>query len=393
MKEDLYKRKFVATWQELCELVQVPDSIEVKELSHTTSYSKTPFPEINRRVERLIKLDQFPDHFDIMELIERCNQKHNLGISIEEKSSLSRQIFKEVGSILKERRQLDFVSHFGSHLTDEIRLEQDPALANEALLVQLKESLRTARERMEQVCEEYVSKQEQEVGKSLDEEKSTENTSDEDSEEDGDQGETVSVDQELDIDEVDKCIDEENASSSATDAASDIEFPATEIESDHNSVATSTHDDRSSPATEAECDHHDDNESLLSEVASNHEKSKSPSTEETNNNEAQATGIHLDTSPATPKARFHDNSGDNSPTTSGEPPAKRIKLDVVDTNSKDTVVTQQSSEKRFTNDSTGGHSSDKGNPPSPPPSTTPTTRPDVICIDSDDDDNDVICID
>ncbi len=50
---------------------------------------------------------------------------------------------------------------------------------------------------------------------------------------------------------VHKCIYEENASSSATNAAS--EFPTTEIESDHNFVATSTHDDRSSPATKAVC--------------------------------------------------------------------------------------------------------------------------------------------
>ena len=55
------------------------------------------------------------------------------------------------------------------------------------------------------MCEEYVSKQEQEVGRSLDEENSPHDSSDEDSKDD--QDETVPGDKELDIDEVD--IDDE----------------------------------------------------------------------------------------------------------------------------------------------------------------------------------------
>ena len=186
MKEDLYKRKFVATWQELCELVGVSDSIESAELSNSTHYSGTNYPEINRRVQRLIKLDEFPDHFDIVDLIERCDSKHTLGIPADEKSTLSRKIFKEVGKILKERRQHEFVSHFGSHLTDSFSIKDDPAHSDECLLGLLNESSVNGQTKMEQVVEEFVIRQEtqeQDLGKSPDHNEEGSNEEDEDEEE------------------------------------------------------------------------------------------------------------------------------------------------------------------------------------------------------------------
>jgi len=69
MKEDLLKRKFVATWQKLCELQNIPDDIVIED-HDSSNYSGTPYPEINRRVQRLLKFDEFPDHFDICQLID-----------------------------------------------------------------------------------------------------------------------------------------------------------------------------------------------------------------------------------------------------------------------------------------------------------------------------------
>ena len=159
LKEDFYKRKFVQTWQKLCELQSVPDEIVIED---SANYAGTPYPEINRRVQRLLRLDEFPDHFDICQLVDRCNSKHCLGISTEEKSQLSRKIFKEVGKLLKDRRHRDFIAHFGSHLTDKCKAGEDPASADLQLMEMLKASLKEGQAKLEELCEGFVVKQEQE---------------------------------------------------------------------------------------------------------------------------------------------------------------------------------------------------------------------------------------
>ena len=161
MKEDLLKRKFIATWQKICKYKGISPDIEVDYEELSNSYSKTPYPEINRRVTRLLKHNEFPDHYDIVELIDRCNTKHNLGISVEEKAQLSREVFKDVGKVLKAHRAKDFKTHFGSHLTDDVlKKSEDPASKDAELLEMLRKSLREGQEKLEELCEGFVVKQE-----------------------------------------------------------------------------------------------------------------------------------------------------------------------------------------------------------------------------------------
>ena len=161
MKEDLFKRKFIATWQEICKIKGISPDIEIAYEELSNGYSKTPYPEINRRVTRLLRHNEFPDHYDIVELIERCNTKHNLGISVEEKAQLSREVFKDVGKVLKAHRAKDFKAHFGSHLTDEaLKTKEDPASKDAELLEMLRKSLREGQEKLEELCEGFVLKQE-----------------------------------------------------------------------------------------------------------------------------------------------------------------------------------------------------------------------------------------
>ena len=197
MKEDLLKRKFVATWQKLCELQGIPDDLMIED-HDSSSYSGTPYPEVNRRVQRLLRFDEFPDHFDVCQLIERCNKKHNLGISNEEKVLLSRKVFKEVGQILKKSRHRDFIAHFGSHLTDKVKTVEDPALQDSALLEQLKESLKEGEKKLNEMVENFVVKQELEydMGKSPDGDSCSENENEEE-EESGVVGEGVTEDDEV----------------------------------------------------------------------------------------------------------------------------------------------------------------------------------------------------
>lgn len=126
IKEDILKRKFVKTWQELCQLQRVNDSIVIDH-PDGSNYEGTPYPEVNRRVKRLLRLDEFPDYIDIVQLLDRCNTKYSLGIAAEEKGQLARKVFKEVGKIMKTNRRRDFLHHFGSHLTDGFTAGDDPA--------------------------------------------------------------------------------------------------------------------------------------------------------------------------------------------------------------------------------------------------------------------------
>ena len=195
MKEDLLKRKFIATWQEICKIKGISPDIEIAYEELSNGYSKTPYPEINRRVTRLLRHNEFPDHYDIVELIERCNTKHNLGISIEEKAQLSREVFKDVGKILKAHRAKDFKAHFGSHLTDEaLKTREDPASKDAELLEILRKSLKDGQEKLEELCEGFVLKQEVEG----EQERSTEGDaceSDESAEDEEEEAEEVGVGQ------------------------------------------------------------------------------------------------------------------------------------------------------------------------------------------------------
>ncbi len=386
MKEDLYKRKFVATWQELCVLVQVPDSIEVEGLSSSSAYSNTPFPEINRRVQRLVRLDEFPDHFDIVELIERCDTKYTLGISAEEKSSLSRQIFKEVGTMLKERRQRDFVSHFGSHLTDEVKLDQDPALMDETLLGQLKESLREAKAKMEQVCEDFVTKEhEQEIGKSPDDEgKSSEDTENEESDEEQENA-LECLDNELDAEgEMDNnCESEsenvssmaEEVSSSAVDSHhdnddSDLEFPAAK----RIKLDTCETD---SPALPEEKSEVMQNVECLGELSTVDQSSFSPSPPPT-------------IAPSTPLPTTPPTTAPSTPSPTTPPPI--APSTPLPTTPPTTAPSTPSPTTPPPIAPSIPPTVPSTSPPTTPPTTVPSTEHDVICIDSDDD-NDVICVD
>ena len=189
LKEDYVKRKFLATWEELCDVLRIPSTIEVSHEEENGSYSGTGYPEINRRVQRLLKNDQFPDHMDICEMVERCNTKHKLGISSSEKVELSRKVFKEVGKIIKSRRIKDYKAHFGCHLTDAVVIEDDPAIRDQVLLEELKKSMNQGQKLMQDLVDGFVVKQEVEAEKRGDSMQGDSCNSDEEEEEGEGEGE------------------------------------------------------------------------------------------------------------------------------------------------------------------------------------------------------------
>lgn len=161
LMEDVLKRKFMRTWYQLCNLLHIDPDIKIQQ-ERDGGYSGTRYPQINRRIERLLSLDEFPDHFDICQVVERVNDKYSLGIGKEERVAISRKVFKEVGAIIQQRRQNEFKGSFGCHLTDDLTDEGDPARSDEALQKQLEKSVVEGEERLAQICEQFAVRQETE---------------------------------------------------------------------------------------------------------------------------------------------------------------------------------------------------------------------------------------
>lgn len=55
---------------------------------------------------------------DILGVVRRANERYNVLLSSKQINQIAQDAFRETGSKLQERRHLDMVYNFGSHLTD-----------------------------------------------------------------------------------------------------------------------------------------------------------------------------------------------------------------------------------------------------------------------------------
>ena len=161
LQEDILKRRFLKTWVELCDLLHISPEVQVGDTA--TAYEGTCYGVLNRRVERLIKLDDFPDYWDICQLVQRVNTKHGLNIKEKECQSLTRKVFTEIGEKLKKERLKRWNALFGCHLTD--NMEDDPAISNPSLYDTLASSVTVGKDKLDQVYDKFVTLQEEEGDK------------------------------------------------------------------------------------------------------------------------------------------------------------------------------------------------------------------------------------
>ena len=187
LKEDLLKRKLVKTWYELCEVLRLSPEIQ-SYTEYNQKYDSTPYAPINRSVERLLKMDTFPDYWDIVHLIEKQNEKHGLGIKDKETQLLARRVFQEVGEIIKANRQKAWSSLFACYLIDN---EEDPAVCEPELSKILEESNELGRQRLNEMLDEFAVRQEREG------DKTGSSSNGEEEEEDGDKESNESNDGEI----------------------------------------------------------------------------------------------------------------------------------------------------------------------------------------------------
>ena len=121
LQESRLKRKMMRIFQRLCELKRC-SSLTGRVIEQRIAYRGTRYPEVNRRIERFInRPEAFPDYSDILKVIQKASARHSLGLARRQMESMAQDAFREVGNRLQERRHLDLVYNFGSHLTDQYR--------------------------------------------------------------------------------------------------------------------------------------------------------------------------------------------------------------------------------------------------------------------------------
>lgn len=79
----------------------VPPSIQIERFINSPEAHKNP-----------------PDFHDIYQQVLRANDRYNLCLNKKQLKDIAQEAFTETGSRMQERRHLDLVYNFGSHLTD-----------------------------------------------------------------------------------------------------------------------------------------------------------------------------------------------------------------------------------------------------------------------------------
>uniref|UniRef100_A0A3Q0RIG8 Death domain-associated protein 6 n=1 Tax=Amphilophus citrinellus TaxID=61819 RepID=A0A3Q0RIG8_AMPCI len=160
IQEHKLKRKI---YEKLCELKGC-STLTGRAIEQRIPYKATRYPEINRRIERFINSPEVrsnpPDYQDVRQQVLRANDRHSLCLSRKQLNQIAQEAFRETGSRIQERRHLDLVYNFGSHLTDAYKPATDPALSDQSLLRKLRSNREVALTRLEEVITKYAVKQE-----------------------------------------------------------------------------------------------------------------------------------------------------------------------------------------------------------------------------------------
>uniref|UniRef100_A0A671TGG3 Death domain-associated protein 6 n=1 Tax=Sparus aurata TaxID=8175 RepID=A0A671TGG3_SPAAU len=163
IQEHKLKRKMMKIYEKLCELKGC-NTLTGRVIEQRIPYSSTRYPEINKKIERFINSPEAhknpPDYHDILQQVLRANERHKLCLSRKQLNQIAQEAFRETGSRMQERRHLDLVYNFGSHLTDTYKAAIDPALVDNSLLRKLRSNRELGLSRLEEVITKYAVRQE-----------------------------------------------------------------------------------------------------------------------------------------------------------------------------------------------------------------------------------------
>ncbi|XP_058028128.1 death domain-associated protein 6 isoform X3 [Ahaetulla prasina] len=160
LQESRLKRRLMHVFKRLCQLKDC-SSLTGRVIEQRIPYRGTRYPEVNRRIERLINQPEaFPDFADILKVVQKASARHSLGLPKRQMEVMAADAFRDVGARLQERRRLDLVYNFGSHLTDQYRpTDTDPALGDVELARHLQRNQVLGVQRLEEVITQFAQLQ------------------------------------------------------------------------------------------------------------------------------------------------------------------------------------------------------------------------------------------
>ncbi|KAF2368028.1 hypothetical protein FHG87_001201 [Trinorchestia longiramus] len=122
-------------------------------------YEGSRYSEINQRISAWInKHREFPDYQDVLNLVKKVTDDSALPLRPETVRVQAQEIFRDVGKMLKERRENDDLYSIYSYCDSDV---PDPASQNPDLASTLDENARIASEKLVKVFQEYVDKEAQ----------------------------------------------------------------------------------------------------------------------------------------------------------------------------------------------------------------------------------------
>ncbi|XP_071097235.1 serine-rich adhesin for platelets-like [Haliotis cracherodii] len=157
--QDKLTKKFVAVWNKLCELKdRAPTTGRPTE--RRFNYQGTRYPEVNKKIEKMInKKKIFPDFHDMKRLVAKVSINQKLHLSQKEIDSVAREAFTDVGNLLQQRRQDDYITTFGCKLTDYSDMNHDPAMYDLELKQKLEENQQQGKTNLENVIRKFSDMQ------------------------------------------------------------------------------------------------------------------------------------------------------------------------------------------------------------------------------------------
>ncbi|XP_018006851.1 uncharacterized protein DDB_G0283697 [Hyalella azteca] len=120
-------------------------------------YQGSRYPEINQRISAWInKHREFPDYLDVLNLVKKVTNESALPLRPETVRVQAQEIFRDVGKMLKERRENDDLYSIYSYCDSDA---PDPATQNPELAAILDENAVVASNKLSKVFQEFVDKE------------------------------------------------------------------------------------------------------------------------------------------------------------------------------------------------------------------------------------------
>lgn len=153
--EERMKRQFAKLHDYYCRLANCSPATG-RPIEKKFKYQGSRYTEINKRITSWVnKYKEFPDYVDILNLVKKVTKQSNLPLRPETVRVQAQEIFRDVGRMLKNRRESDDLYCLYSYVEEE---GEDPAKQDETLDRLLMENEKIAIENLNKVFQEFVDK-------------------------------------------------------------------------------------------------------------------------------------------------------------------------------------------------------------------------------------------